>query len=770
MNKHIRHSIDYLLIAAMSLFFGWLSGRVDTDIKGTRLFVTVSIKTGEATDQLRYDAETSDSSFSSNLLLSYASRNVVSTSFPKTKELKNLRFEIEPKESADIYGLMISQGSFLKVFTPQEILSAFSFENCDVESKSPNSLSIKSIDPDENVSFNLASSISVEEAKVDWTIFSYSALIALFLISLIYYLKYRNTSIFAGAWISSSILLFLSVAIMNELKESVKNSDLFLTSNIEVNDDTKFDLFYSRQAGFHPLKIIQIEELQLDGSLKLSLPPAIHRHLRLDLPVNDTIVLSQLRLEHWWADHTINASDLLTYFPLNNDIEVGRNEKGEVLLFTGPTDPFIQLANSDLQGSFAKAQQKKREYPFFFGMFFFLGFLIIFSLPGNFSQRFFLSLFSAFILIPICSLTVKEDQTKLENEKRFAGQKPKSYDNLVLFKNETENYLKDQFGGRSSLITNWNVLKILAYGETNNVSPVLMGKENWMFYKDEGLKELYENKTKYTQEELAKMLHVVEERRKWLALYGIDYFMVFPPVKHSIYPEYYPENIEQVPGPNKMDQVIDHLKSNSETKIIDLRNCLLDAKAKEERDIYYKTDSHWNLLGSYYAYVEIMESIKDGYPEIGELKEKSDFIWEESENQEGDLAKLVAMNKIFKRMEIVPVPIQGYEAALVPSKYYPTYESPHLPVTMENPNIADLKMVMNRDSYTNFLIPFMSEHFSRSVYLWTPLFNPIVIKEEMPDIMVTEMLERFLQDLMINNPAIMRQELDLAFDSLTSSF
>ncbi|MDP6909756.1 MAG: hypothetical protein QF371_09625, partial [Flavobacteriales bacterium] len=69
-------------------------------------------------------------------------------------------------------------------------------------------------------------------------------------------------------------------------------------------------------------------------------------------------------------------------------------------------------------------------------------------------------------------------------------------------------------------------------------------------------------------------------------------------------------------------------------------------------------------------------------------------------------------------------------------------------------------MVMNRDSYCNFLYPYLSEHFSRSVYLWTPLFNAEVIKQEMPDIMITEMLERFIEDLMIDNPPIVRHELD----------
>jgi hypothetical protein len=78
------------------------------------------------------------------------------------------------------------------------------------------------------------------------------------------------------------------------------------------------------------------------------------------------------------------------------------------------------------------------------------------------------------------------------------------------------------------------------------------------------------------------------------------------------------------------------------------------------------------------------------------------------------------------------------------------------------------KLVMNRDSYSNFLIPYLAEHFERSVYLWTPVFNAEVIKAEMPDIFMTEMLERFMLDLTMDNPPIVKEELE-AFRALSKA-
>ena len=64
------------------------------------------------------------------------------------------------------------------------------------------------------------------------------------------------------------------------------------------------------------------------------------------------------------------------------------------------------------------------------------------------------------------------------------------------------------------------------------------------------------------------------------------------------------------------------------------------------------------------------------------------------------------------------------------------------------------KLIMNRDSYSNFLIPYFAPHFSRQGYLWTPIFFPTIIQKEKPDIVITEMMERFLDDLLVENPPL----------------
>ncbi len=73
------------------------------------------------------------------------------------------------------------------------------------------------------------------------------------------------------------------------------------------------------------------------------------------------------------------------------------------------------------------------------------------------------------------------------------------------------------------------------------------------------------------------------------------------------------------------------------------------------------------------------------------------------------------------------------------------------PVAMEIDNEKLPKLLMYRDSYTNALVPLISEHFQKSIYLWTYHMDPKTIEKIQPDIVVLEILERFLDPHNLSN-------------------
>ncbi len=54
------------------------------------------------------------------------------------------------------------------------------------------------------------------------------------------------------------------------------------------------------------------------------------------------------------------------------------------------------------------------------------------------------------------------------------------------------------------------------------------------------------------------------------------------------------------------------------------------------------------------------------------------------------------------------------------------------------------RAVVFRDSFASRLAPFLSEHFSRAVYLWQNDFDANVVLEEHPDVVIQEIVGRHL--------------------------
>ena len=114
------------------------------------------------------------------------------------------------------------------------------------------------------------------------------------------------------------------------------------------------------------------------------------------------------------------------------------------------------------------------------------------------------------------------------------------------------------------------------------------------------------------------MENCLEERYYWLKEQGIDYVFALAPTKALVYPEKLPARISKLQNElakqTRYTQLIDYLKENSIVPVVDLKQAMLSAKNKHPWPLFYRTDFHWNYLGSFYAYQAIAQTIANIYP------------------------------------------------------------------------------------------------------------------------------------------------------------
>ena len=364
-------------------------------------------------------------------------------------------------------------------------------------------------------------------------------------------------------------------------------------------------------------------------------------------------------------------------------------------------------------------------------------------------------LFLLFISLPVLNQFFQFVRPFEIIEKRKLAEKPTfDFRQPFLYIQRYEDYYNDYFTFRTRWV-HWNNLLTYKIFHTSASAKVIIGKQGWLFlgnineYFDE--LDYYRNLKPFTIRELRHWQILLEERRAWLRRRGIHYLFTIAPNKSTIYPEFMPDSIRKINLQSRQDQLVEHLKKYSTLRILDLRPALL--QAKKIRPAYYQTDSHWNDWGGYIAYCEIIKYLQQ-YFDFIRPRPSHNFQMEQTEFRNGDLALLLTLPNIFResRWQIkAKVPLQARVIRVSDRELRDKLATISVHACATGPLPAAL---MVHDSFANQIKQFLSEDFSKIVYIWNwslNFFDKIIEKEEVK-IVIDEMVEYSLLNRFPDNP------------------
>ena len=375
-------------------------------------------------------------------------------------------------------------------------------------------------------------------------------------------------------------------------------------------------------------------------------------------------------------------------------------------------------------------------------------------LPGGAHVTVRIVAFMAAIWLPLAATFWASGSGRMNaTEKRKLADLPKlkiTREGLNTYPSDFNRYFDDNFGMREKLVGLHGYLKGIVLG----VSPIrdaIIGKEGWLYLGGGNIAE-YRNAQPFTETELRQWRDVLVAKRDWLAQRGIRYVFVVAPDKHTIYPEYMPNRYNKVSSRSCLDQLIAYMKANSDFEIVDLRPALNAEKATVR--VFHKTDTHWNDRGAFVAYREIMRAASAQLPDL-KPREEADFRAVEYPAPGRDLANMMGLRSVIRerllRLEPMFQPCaQPAAITLSPDLQWPKYEPGHEPLAMEC-STARWKAVVFRDSFGTALVPYLSEPFRRTAFIWDYpnriVMNAAIVSEH-PDIVIEERVERHLKPLL----------------------
>jgi hypothetical protein len=270
----------------------------------------------------------------------------------------------------------------------------------------------------------------------------------------------------------------------------------------------------------------------------------------------------------------------------------------------------------------------------------------------------------------------------------------------------------------------------------------LIGKERWLIYTAEGSIDDYQHINAFPESELQRLQKALDTLHADLRQRGITFLVVIPPNKNTIYPEYVPAEIPVVNAPSRYDQLVEYMQRHGTTPILDLRPALLEAR--KTRVVYYSKDTHWNDLGAFVAYQEILMALQPEYPLL-EPHAISEFTQTTRAGVTLDLARTLSAPDLVTD-DIVLSPLYTSNTTFTQTKY----DYRRLTIAV-NPDTTLPKAVIYHDSFLNPLIPWLGDHFEKAIFIPvnTPpeIWNFTWITAERPEIVILEFTERYIDQI-----------------------
>lgn len=379
------------------------------------------------------------------------------------------------------------------------------------------------------------------------------------------------------------------------------------------------------------------------------------------------------------------------------------------------------------------------------------------------------------IVLPLITFNWKQGVLS-KSENRYLTSFPKLFNDEGYFSetvgDDLTSWFKDNLGLRDEYINLSGRIEYNLFHRSPSYK-VELGKDGWLYYTQEHNIEIasgeYPDFDETILEEICEQQKIIERKLK---KQGIDYVLILPPSKVSIYPEFIQSGDYSINNGvlTPVDILANYIEAHSDIKVVRLKDALLEAKESTQNRLYYKTDTHWNQYGQYVGYCEIVSKLN----EFEILNSSPVSVTYTEINQTGDLSAMIG-NNANKYKETVPVThIETPTATIINTGE--VYESMQdvakqnafpSAALYENAIVAPRMLLYGDSMFNDALQPLLAENMSSLSYYWGFNITQEAIDIAKPDVVCLEIGERLLSGLDTVTEPYAKTIIDIDSDNMT---
>ena len=331
------------------------------------------------------------------------------------------------------------------------------------------------------------------------------------------------------------------------------------------------------------------------------------------------------------------------------------------------------------------------------------------------------------------------DTANYENRK-MASRPEFRLETYTEFSKEYEAYFNDNIPFRNNLISLNNTIDYFAFHKPSN-DEVIIGKDNWLFYGnvvDGDPVGCYQGTVLLSDEELREIADNLVRQRDFLAESGKEFVIFIAPNKERVYNEMMPDRYGEPADVYMALQVVEYLRENTDLRVVYPYEELLAAKEAAGTNIWYKTDTHWNLIGGYIGAKALLAELGIEIPTID--SDQINIV--KGENVAGDLARMLSISNQLKFADAEYI-VDGYDThgMEITENNFDTIIKCH------SVNADGRKLYVLRDSFASQMLRYVGSQFNDSCWRHRNTYSYEDYAEQDPDIFVYETVERYVAGL-----------------------
>lgn len=154
--------------------------------------------------------------------------------------------------------------------------------------------------------------------------------------------------------------------------------------------------------------------------------------------------------------------------------------------------------------------------------------------------------------------------------------------------------------------------------DVNSIALItLFGNNGYLFHQNENdgtSMHDYIGDNHFSSKELEEIAANLGKEKKWVEQNGSQFVLLLIPNKETMYPEFMPSYISRSDTVTREDMLVDYLRENTDIKVIYVKDTLTENK--ESYPLYYKTDTHANMVGSLFMVSDLFKACYNADIEI----------------------------------------------------------------------------------------------------------------------------------------------------------